>query len=202
MALWLGTEPLVLASRSRIRQAVLDAAGIPVEIVPADIDERAVAAAAGPLAPPGMAALLAREKALAIARSRPARIVLGADQTLALGDRQLHKPEGRAGAADQLRMLRGRSHTLYSAVAVVRGSDVLFDHVAAATLTMRDFSEAFLDRYLDSAGDAVLDSVGGYQLEGKGGHLFERVDGDYFTVLGMPLLPLLAFFRRQGWVAA
>jgi septum formation protein len=98
-------------------------------------------------------------------------------------------------------MLRGRSHTLHSAVAVVRGGEVLFNHVAAATLTMRNFSDNFLARYLDAAGESVLESVGGYQLEGKGSHLFERVDGDYFTVLGMPLLPLLDFFRRHRLVA-
>jgi septum formation protein len=204
MTLWLGGEPLLLASRSRVRRAVLEAADIPVEIIPADIDERAVTAAAAgaaPVTPADTAELLAREKAMAIARGRPERIVLGADQTLAVGDTQLHKPIGRAGAAEQLRTMRGRSHTLYSAVAVVQAEAVLFTHVAATTLTMRPFSEDFLERYLDAAGEDVLLSVGAYQLEGKGSHLFERVDGDYFAVLGLPLLPLLAFFRRQGLVA-
>jgi septum formation protein len=98
-------------------------------------------------------------------------------------------------------MLRGRTHALHSAVAVVRGDEILFGHVGVATLTVRSFSEDFLRRYLDVAGDDVLHSVGAYQLEGKGSHLFERVEGDYFTVLGLPLLPLLEFFRRQGWVA-
>jgi septum formation protein len=198
MTLWLGAEPLVLASRSKVRRAVLEAAAIPVEIVPADIDERVVAADGAPI---DAAALLAREKALAVARTMPGRIVLGADQTLALGERQLHKPDGRPEAADQLQMLRGKSHALHSAVAVVRGSEVLFAHVATATLAMRSFSEDFLARYLDTAGADVLASVGAYQLEGKGSHLFERVDGDYFTVLGLPLLPLLDFFRREGLVA-
>ena len=205
MALWLAAQPLVLASGSKVRRAVLEAAAIPVEIVPADIDERTVAAeaAAGgaPLAASDTATLLARAKAMAVARAMPGRIVLGADQTLALGDRQLHKPDGRMQAADQLRVLRGKSHALHSAVALVRGEEVLFAHVAVATLTMRNFSEDFLARYLDVAGEDVLHSVGAYQLEGQGSHLFERVDGDYFTVLGLPLLPLLDFFRRQGWVA-
>jgi len=204
MALWLGAQPPVLASRSKVRRALLEAAGIPLEIIPADIDERTIAASGGaaPLTPGDAAALLAREKAMAIARAQPGRIVLGADQTLALGDRQLHKPDGRLQAADQLRMLRGKSHALHSAVAVVRGGEVLFAHVAVATLTMRNFSEDFLARYLDAVGEDVLHSVGAYQLEGKGSHLFERVEGDYFTVLGLPLLPLLDFFRRQGWMAA
>ena len=205
MALWLAAEPLVLASRSNVRRAVLQAAAIPVEVVPADIDERTVAADAASggaaLAPGDTAALLARAKAMAVAQAKPGRIVLGADQTLALGARQLHKPAGRSGAVEQLRMLRGQSHALHAGVAVACGEEVLFTHVAVATLTMRNFSEDFLARYLDAAGDDVLDSVGGYQLEGQGSHLFERVDGDYFTVLGLPLLPLLDFFRRQGLVA-
>jgi septum formation protein len=204
MTLWLAPDPLIVASRSKVRRALLEAAAIPIEIIPADIDERAIEEGedgAG-RSPSDTALLLAREKALAIARTKPARIVLGADQTLALGDIQLHKPDGRASAAAQLRMLSGRSHTLHSAVAVVRGEEVLFAHVAVATLTVRDFTNDFLDRYLDAAGDDVLHSVGAYQLEGKGSHLFARVDGDYFTVLGLPLLPLLEFFRQQGWAAA
>jgi len=205
MTLWIGADPLIVASRSKVRRALLEAAAIPVEVIPADIDERAVAgdAQGGAARPPSDAALLlAQEKALAISRTRPGRIVLGADQTLALGDKQLHKPDGRSGAAAQLRMLRGRTHALHSAVAVVRGDEILFGHVGVATLTVRSFSEDFLSRYLDVAGDDVLHSVGAYQLEGKGSHLFERVEGDYFTVLGLPLLPLLEFFRRQGWVAS
>jgi len=203
MALWLGKEPLVLASRSKVRRTLLESAGISVEIVPADIDERAVEESSGTrLSPPEAAGLLAREKALAIARAKPGRIVLGADQTLAFENRQLHKPPDRSGAAEQLRMLRGRTHALHSAVAVVRDNAVLFENVATAMLTMRAFSEDFLTRYLNVAGEDVLHSVGAYQLEGKGSHLFERVEGDYFTVLGLPLLSLLDFFRQQGWLAA
>jgi nucleoside triphosphate pyrophosphatase len=204
MTLWLAADPLIVASRSKVRRSLLEAAAIAVEIIPADIDERAIEDGEGAAgrSPSDTALLLAREKALAIARTKPGRIVLGADQTLALGDIQLHKPDGRASAAAQLRMLSGRSHTLHSAVAVVRGEEVLFAHAAVATLTVRDFTNDFLDRYLDAAGDDVLHSVGAYQLEGKGSHLFSRVEGDYFTVLGLPLLPLLEFFRQQGWVAA
>jgi septum formation protein len=198
MALWLGAQPLVLASRSKARRALLEAAGVPIEIVPADVDERAMASEG---AASEVAALLAREKASAVARAKPGQIVLGADQTLALDKRQLHKPAGRAEAADQLRMLRGKSHALHSAVAVVRDGEMLFAHVATAILTMRNFSDDFLARYLEAAHDDALASVGAYQLEGKGSHLFERVDGDYFTVLGLPLLPLLDFFRRHGLMA-
>jgi septum formation protein len=199
MALWLGAQPLVLASRSKARRTLLEAAGVPVQIIPADIDERAIASEGSASE---VAALLAREKASAVARVKPGQIVLGADQTLALDMQQLHKPARRAEAADQLRMLRGKSHALHSAVAVVRNGETLFAHLTTAILTMRNFSDDFLARYLDAAREDVLASVGGYQLEGKGSHLFERVDGDYFTVLGLPLLPLLDFFRRQGLVAA
>jgi septum formation protein len=203
MALWLPAEPLILASRSSVRRALLGAAGIPLEVIPADIDERATEVGQGSALVPSDAALvLAREKALTTARTRPGRIVLGADQTLAFGDRQLHKPTDRIQAADQLRMLRGRNHALHSAVAVVRDGEALFTHVATATLSMRDFSEEFLQRYLDAAGEKVLGSVGAYQLEGPGSHLFERIDGDYFTVLGLPLLPLLNFLRRAGLAAS
>ncbi|MPZ58849.1 MAG: septum formation inhibitor Maf [Rhizobiales bacterium] len=198
--LWLAAAPLVLASRSKVRRALLEAAGIPVEISPADIDERAIAVG-GPTDPADTAALLAQEKAAVIARAKPRGIVLGADQTLAFGGRQLHKPSGRGGAADQLWMLRGHTHALHSAVALMRGDELLFTHVAVARLTMRNFSEDFLARYLDAASEDALHSVGAYQLEGMGSHLFERVEGDYFTVLGLPLLPLLDFFRRDGWVA-
>jgi septum formation protein len=204
MALWLVADPLIVASRSKVRSALLEAAAIPVEAIPADIDERTIAVdgeGGRVRSPSDIALLLAQEKALAISRIKPGRIVLGADQTLALGETQLHKPDGRSSAAAQLRMLRGCAHTLHSAVAVVRGDEVLFGHVGVATLTVRSISEDFLTRYLDVAGDDVLHSVGAYQLEGKGSHLFERVEGDYFTVLGLPLLPLLDFFRRQGWVA-
>ena len=130
----------------------------------------------------------------------PGRLVLGADQTLARGDTRFSKPANRAEAAAQLRALRGRTHELHSALALVRDGDVLFECVDTARLTMRDFSDRFLDDYLDMAGDAALASVGGYQLEGIGIHLFERVEGDYFTILGLPLLPLLAFLRQNGFV--
>lgn len=201
MSLWLAAQPLVLASKSGVRAKILQAAGLPVEIKPADIDERTVEARGGAKAPGDAALLLAREKARAVAALMPGRLVLGADQTLALGSRRFSKPADRAGAREQLKTLAGKTHELHAAIAVVRDGDVLFSHVDAARLTMRAFSDGFLERYLDTAGDAATKSVGGYQLEGAGIHLFERVEGDYFTILGLPLVPLLHFLRRRKFLA-
>jgi septum formation protein len=201
MVLWLAATPLVLASGSAVRRALLEAAGIPVEARPARIDERAIEASAPNDDPSAVAALLAREKALRVAAELPGRLVVGADQTLALGVRRFDKPADRATARAQLQALAGRTHELHSAVAVARGRDVLFEHVALARLTVRALSEDFLDRYLDAAGAAVTASVGAYQLEGLGIHLFERIDGDHFTILGLPLLPLLGYLRAEGSLA-
>jgi nucleoside triphosphate pyrophosphatase len=202
MALWLDSRPLVLASRSDVRAKILAAAGLRIEIRPAKIDERALEKEAAVKDPAAVARLLASAKAKDIAASLPGRLVLGADQTLARGNLRFSKPANRAAAAEQLRALRGRTHELHSAVAVVRDGKVLFDGVDTARLTMRDFSDAFLDDYLDVAGDTAMLSVGGYQIEGPGVHLFESVDGDYFTILGLPLMPLLEFLRRESLVGA
>jgi septum formation protein len=201
MALWLAAKPLMLASKSAARRAVLEAAGVPIEIEPADIDERGIEARASAQGPGMVAALLAREKARAVSAKHPDRMVLGADQTLALGQRRFSKAPNRAAAREQLAALRGNIHTLHSAVSVMCGSAVLFENVDAAHLAMRSFSDSFLDSYLDAVGDKALASVGGYQLEGAGIQLFERVDGDHFTVLGLPLLPLLGWLRQAGLLA-
>jgi septum formation protein len=198
MALWLTPQPLVLASRSEVRGKILAAAGLRVEIRPSQVDERAAEAKAGVADAAAVARHLARAKANAA--SLPGRLVLGADQTLARGSTRFSKPVDRAGAAEQLRALRGRTHELHSALALVRDGTELFTCVDTARLTMRDFSERFLAEYLDIAGPAAMSSVGGYQLEGIGIHLFERVEGDYFTILGLPLLPLLGFLRQNKFI--
>lgn len=198
MPLWLAADPLVLASGSSTRRTLLRAAGVPIEVVPADLDERALEAGAQTLVPPAIAALLARGKAAAVARRHPGRLVLGADQMLALGSERFAKPADRAAARAQLRALAGRTHELHSAIAFVQETTVLFEYVDTARLTMRTLSERFLDNYLDAVGSAATASVGAYQIEGLGIQLFERVDGDYFTVLGLPLLEVLNFLRRRG----
>ena len=197
MTLWRGKHPLVLASQSLTRQALLANAGIDFEAVAADLDERAVQQASGLLAPGDIAALLAREKALSVSSRQPGQYVIGADQTLAQGERLFSKPAGRPQAAEQLRALAGRSHELHSAVAVARDGKILFEAIAIAGMTMRRLGEAEIDVYLDQAGEAVTSSVGAYQLEGLGINLFERIEGDHFTILGLPLLPLLAFLRSE-----
>lgn len=200
MALWLAHQPLVLASASASRRAILEAAAIPIEIDPANIDERAIELNAGARTPGELAALLARSKAEAVARLRPGRLVLGADQTLGLNGRVYSKPADRAAARAQLKALRGKTHELHSAIAVVRDSTVVFEHCDIARLTMRMFSDVFLDAYIEAAGDAVTASVGAYQVERGGINLFERIEGDHFTILGLPLLPLLDFLRRDSWL--
>jgi septum formation protein len=197
MTLWRGKHPLILASQSRARQALLANAGINFEAVAAEIDERAVQQGSGLSAPGEIAALLAHEKALSVSARLSGRFVVGADQTLALGERLFSKPASRARAAEQLRALASRSHELHSAVAVARDGKILFADATVARMTMRRLGEAEIDAYLDAAGEAVTSSVGAYQLEGLGVHLFERIEGDHFTILGLPLLQLLAFLRSE-----
>jgi septum formation protein len=201
MTLWRGKHPLILASQSRARQTLLANVGIDFEAIAADIDERAVQQSSGLSAAGEVAALLAREKALWVSSRKPGQFVVGADQTLALGTRLFSKPAGRPQAAEQLRALAGRSHELHSAVAVARDGEILFADAPTARMTMRQLSEAEISAYLDEAGEAVTSSVGAYQLEGLGVHLFERIEGDHFTILGLPLLQLLAFLRSERLLA-
>ena len=198
MTVWRGKYPLILASQSRARQALLANAGIVFEAIPADIDEREIQHRSGLSAPGDIALLLARHKALSVSSGHPGKTVLGADQTLALGARLLSKPADRAQAAEQLRALAGGSHELHAAVAVARDGKILFQAVSIAHMTMRQLSGEEIQAYLDAAGEAVTTSVGAYQLESLGVHLFERIEGDHFTILGLPLLSLLAFLRTQG----
>lgn len=194
----------VLASKSAIRGELLRAAGLVIETIPAAIDERGFERRwqADNLAPDRVAEALAREKALAVSRTEPGAVVIGADQTMALGERRFSKVATLAEARDKLLVLRGRRHELHSAYAVAKDGEILASGVASARLTMRDFSDAFLDDYLARAGEAILGSVGCYQLEGLGVTLFEAIEGDYFTILGLPLLPLLAALREHGLATA
>ena len=201
MSLWLSLHPLVLASKSASRRALIEAAGVPAEIKPADIDERGIEERAGLTDPGESASLLAREKTKAVSKELPGRTVLGADQTLALGTRRFSKPKDRDAAADQLRTMRGQMHTLHSALAVANDGAIVFECIDVARLTMRNFSEDFLQAYLDSVGPAVTTSVGAYQLEGAGIQLFDKVEGHHSTILGQPLLPLLAWLRQAGLLA-
>lgn len=197
MTIWRAKSALVLASQSRARQALLAGAGVAFEAIPADIDERAVQQASGFSAPGDIAGLLAREKALFVSSRQAGKYVVGADQTLALGTRLFSKPSGRVQAAEQLTALAGRSHELHSAVAVALDGKILFAETAIARMTMRPLAKTEIETYLNEAGEAVTTSVGAYQLEGVGVHLFERIEGDHFTILGLPLLPLLGFLRSE-----
>ena len=193
-------ETVVLASGSPFRRTMLEHAGVAVEAMPADIDERAVeAAVAGSgVTPQELAAILAEAKALDVCERMPGRLVVGADQTLSLGDAVLHKPADMEAARRRLLLLSGKTHELNSAVVVARDGEVLWRHVGVARLTMRDLDPGFVGRHLSRVGDKALSSVGAYQIEGEGIQLFEAVEGDHFTIVGLPLLPLLAELRRMG----
>ena len=197
MTIWRGQHLLILASQSHARKTLLANAGLQFEIMPADIDERRLQQDSRLSTPGEIAGLLAREKACWVSVRKAGYYVLGADQTLALGNRLFNKPDGRAAAVEQLHSLSGQTHELHSAIAVVLDGKIMFETVAVARMNMRPLSGEDIRAYLDEAGEAVTTSVGAYQLEGLGVHLFERIEGDHFTILGLPLLPLLAFFRRE-----
>ncbi len=194
---------IILASASPARRALLTAAGLEFLADPAAVDEAALKAslAAEGAGPAETAEALAELKAGRISPRHPGRLVIGADQILECGGASFDKPADRAAARRQLATLRGRRHSLFSAAVALRDGQRLWHHVGRADLTMRDFSDSFLDSYLDRAGPAATASVGGYQLEGLGAQLFARVEGDYFTILGLPLLPLLEFLRGAGEIA-
>ena len=195
---------LVLASGSAARAEMLRRAGLDAEIMPAAVDEdgaKASLKAEGATAFE-LADTLAELKATRVSAQAPGAYVIGADQVLVLGDRWFDKPADRAEARMNLKALAGQSHQLVSAAVIVRDGQRIWGHADHATLLMRPLTESFIDAYLDAAGDAVLGSVGCYQLEGLGAQLFQRVDGDYFTILGMPLLPLLDFLRGHDFIPA
>jgi septum formation protein len=202
--LWKLEQPILLASTSATRLQLLRSAAIPVETRSPDVDERAIEASLHERnMPPDLVALeLASAKGAQVSSQLPDRLVVAADQTLALGADQFHKPANADEARAQLLKLSGRTHALHSGVVCFRNGQRLFGHVESAHLTMRELGPTFMDAYLAAAGDAVTKSVGGYQLEGLGVHLFARVEGDHSTILGLPLLPLLAYLRTAGAVEA
>lgn len=190
---------LILASGSAARRQMLEAAGLAFEVDAPRVDEEAAKASlrAEGLRPRDQADALAELKALSVSRSRP-DFVIGADQMLALGGEVFDKPKDLDEARQHLTRLRGQTHELITAAVVAREGAIIWRHIDTPKLKMRAFSDAFLDDYMSRAGEHVLRSVGAYQLEGLGAQLFERVEGDYFSVLGLPLLPLLAFLREHG----
>lgn len=192
---------LILASGSSARRSMLAAAGISFEVVPADVDEEVIRDGLGAAEPAEVARVLARAKAEEVSRRRPAALVIGADQVLALGATIYTKAPDVAAARTALRSLAGRTHRLLSAVALAQAGVCAWQHLDAAELAMRDFSDEFLDDYIERAGTRICASVGAYELEGLGIQLFERISGDYFTILGMPLMPLLAELRQRGLIA-
>ncbi|KAB2690061.1 Maf-like protein [Brucella tritici] len=193
------TDKLVLASKSPFRSALLKNAGIEFSTASANIDERAVEA---PLyetgaTPEEVAQVLAEAKALDVSEKNPGAVVIGCDQTLSLGDEIFHKPADMEAARRQLLKFSGKTHQLNSAVVLVKDGKTLWRHVSIARMTMRDLDPGFVGRYLGRVGDVALSSVGAYQVEGPGIQLFEKIEGDYFTIVGLPLLPLLAELRKE-----
>jgi len=193
-------SPLILASTSPSRRQLMANAGLSFEIDPSGVDEEEITRSllAQRSSPQEIAEALAEMKALRVSSRRPGAFVVGGDSTLASSGRLFNKPPDMAAARKQLLALRGQTHELFSSVVVAKNGTRLWHWNERARLTMRPFNEAFLDTYLARAGEAVLTSVGAYQLEGFGAHLFSRVDGDYFTILGLPLLPLLSFLADHG----
>jgi septum formation protein len=196
-----GRPPLILASSSKVRARLLEAAGLVFSIQSPGLDEHAMRQAVGStgaLSPQDIAEVLARAKAEAVSELMPGAFVIGADQVLALGGRILAKPDSMDAARKELLDLSGKSHNLHSAVALARNGLTAWAHSETSTLLMRELTPQFIGRYLAAAGEEVLSSVGAYQLEGLGIQLFEKIDGDYFSILGLPLLPLLDALRREG----
>lgn len=191
---------LVLASGSKIRAELLKNAGLSIDVDPADVDERAVEAPLleADFPPDDIASVLAEAKANDVSARRNGDLVIGADQILAFEGERRTKPDDMEAARRQLLAFSGKTHELLSAVVISKDGEAIWRHVSTARLTMRELSPAFIGHYLADAGDVVLSSVGAYQLEGPGVQLFEKIEGDYFTILGLPLLPLLAQLRVLG----
>lgn len=193
-------DRIVLASASLARRAMLAQAGLLFDVEPAAVDEDAVKASLRAEGESAQAAAtaLAHLKAERVSTRQPDAVVIGADQILVAPERWFDKPRDRAEAAEQLRQLRGRAHELATAAVVVRGGQRLWHGVATPKLTMRAFSDDALEAHLDAMGEALTGTVGGYAIEGPGITLFSKIEGDYFAILGLPLLPLLGFLRQHG----
>lgn len=199
-ALKIMNEKIILASGSPFRKAMLVNAGVAIEAVPAEVDERALEAPlqGSGVSPEDVALVLAEAKAIEVSERKPGALVLGCDQTLSLGDEVFHKPADMEGARRHLLALSGKTHQLNSAAVLARDGAVLWRHVGVASLTMRKLDPAFIGRHLARVGARALASVGAYQIEGGGIQLFEKIEGDYFTIVGLPLLPVLAELRALG----
>lgn len=192
------TAPLLLASSSPFRRMLMENAGLTFSCESASIDERAIEATLGDASPDAVALSLAKAKALDVAKRNPQALVIGSDQTMSLGERVYHKSSSRNEAKENLLSLSGKTHRLNSAIAFARGNEIVWEHVSHAELTVRPLTEEFVDRYLDRVGEKVFLSVGAYQLEGEGIQLFSEIRGDYFTIVGLPMLPLLEKLRGLG----
>lgn len=194
------TSDLILASKSIARRQVLEGAGIPFRWIDANIDEDTIKRQSvnSNMSPDALALKLAKAKADHVAWDYPEALVIGCDQLLTLDGKTFDKPENLSEAYGHIQAFKGQTHTLTAAVVIKKSEDIVWSHVAEASLKMRDVSDAFIDHYLKSEGEKVLTSVGAYRLEGMGAQLFEDIRGDYFTVLGLPLLPLLEELRNLG----
>ncbi|RST88136.1 Maf-like protein [Aquibium carbonis] len=192
--------PIILASGSRYRRQLLESAGVDFTVLKPELDERAVEATLEGTGATSedVALILAEAKATAVSEARPGALVIGSDQTLSLGDELFHKPDDMEGARRHLLKLSGKTHLLNSAVVLARNGEAIWRHVSVARMTMRALDPGFIGRHLAEVGDAALTSVGAYQVEGRGIQLFEKIDGDHFTIVGLPLLPLLAKLRDLG----
>lgn len=196
-----GRPPLILASASPARRALLESTGLTFSTTAADLDEAAMRTALGldgTVDPSDVAEVLARAKAEAVSGPSGGAFVIGADQVMCAGKQTFGKPRTIDEARARLLDLSGKSHQLHTAVAIATGGATIWAYTDVATLTMRRFSPEFVGRYLAAAGEAVLGSVGAYQLESLGIQFFEKIDGDFFSILGLPLLPLLDALRREG----